>query len=354
MAIPVRQFQEPAPRAIRVKTLRLHGPRDLRIADEISPLPGEGHSLVRVTAVGICGSDLHRYVTGMNNGEPLERPLVLGHEFAGVAESGPFLGLRVAVDPAVACGNCEWCLRGDVNLCPAARFAGTNGEDGALREYIGVPNRCLHPLPDGISEAGGAVLETLGVALHALDLGRVGPGSTVAVLGCGPVGLLVLQAAKARGTLRVYGTEILAHRKEAADHLGVDRVFTTDRGREAEGIVSATGGRGVDVVVEASGDPAGLDLALQAVRRGGRIVQVGIPPGDRSSFKASLSRSKGVTILVSRRMRERYTEAIRLVSEGKVDVEALVTHRFPLNRTGEAFDLASRRVGLKVVVEPNV
>jgi L-iditol 2-dehydrogenase len=315
-------------------------------------LPAKGESLVRVTAVGICGSDLHRYDSGRNNGETLAKPLVLGHEFAGVAETGPFKGRLVAVDPAITCGRCEWCLRGDVNLCPTARFAGTGSTDGALREYFNCPDKCLHPLPGGISPGGGAVLETLGVALHALDLGRVCPGESVAVLGCGPVGLLVIQAAKARGAKAIFATEILSHRLEAAMRLGASLALPAEDGQEANAISEATDGRGVDVVVEASGDPAAVDIALHAVRRGGRIVQVGIPPSDMTSFKASLSRTKGVTLLVARRSREKYAEAVQMVAEGKVDVESIVSHRFPLDKAAEAFDLAVRRGGLKIVVEP--
>lgn len=353
MAISVDSFQKKnATRTVPVRTVRLYGSRDLRLAEETILLPGKGESLVRVTAVGICGSDLRRYDSGRNDGETLAKPLVLGHEFAGVAETGPLKGRLVAVDPSITCVKCEWCLRGDVNLCPTARFAGTGSTDGALREYFNCPDQCLHPLPGGISPGGGAVLETLGVALHALDLGRVSPEETVAVLGCGPVGLLVIQAAKARGVKEVFATEILPHRFEAAKRVGANLVFPADGGLEADEVVEATGGRGVDVVVEASGDPAAVDIALRAVRRGGRIVQVGIPPGDRTSFKASLSRTKGVTLLVARRAREKYDEAIQLALEGKVDVESIVSHRFPLAQAAEAFDLAVRRGGLKIVVEP--
>jgi L-iditol 2-dehydrogenase len=150
----------------------------------------------------------------------------------------------------------------------------------------------------------------------------------------------------------VFATEVLAHRLEAAKRWGADLVLPAEAGREANAIVEATAGRGVDVVVEASGDPVAVDTALQAVRRGGRVVQVGIPSGGRTSFKASLSRTKGVTLLVARRAREKYSEAIRLVTEGKVDVEAIVSHRFPLEKSAEAFELALRRGGLKVVIEP--
>ena len=339
-------------RTVPVRTVRLHGPRDFRFTEEALPPVERYQTLVRVTAVGICGSDLRRYETGTSPSSPSSNPLVLGHEFAGIAQNGPFQGHLVAVDPAVTCGVCEWCLRGDVNLCPEVRFAGTNSDDGALREYFICPDRCLHPLPDGISAGGGAVLETLGVALHALDLGRVGLGTTVAVLGCGPVGLLVVQAAKARGARTVFGIEKLPHRLAAAKRYGVDLAILAKEGLEADAVAEATAGRGVDVVVEASGDPLAVDTAIKVVRRGGRVVQVGIPSSGRTSFNATLSRSKGLTLLVARRMREKYAEAIQLVKDGNVDVESIVSHRFPLTKTAEAFELAVRRGGLKVVVEP--
>jgi L-iditol 2-dehydrogenase len=335
-----------------MKVVRLYGPTDLRVSEETRPKPGKGESLVRITAVGICGSDLHRYLSGKNNSDPLPHPLVLGHEFAGVAITGPHQGKLVAVDPAISCEVCEWCKRGDVNLCPSLRFAGTGGDDGALREFIVYPDRCLHPLPKGISAAGGAVLETLGVALHSLDLGRVGKGTSVAILGAGPVGLLVLQGAITRGAKPVFITDSHQHRRSAARRFKASKVYPAQGPQEIAAILKATGNRGVDVVIEASGDSNAMDTALHILRRGGRIVQVGIHSDDRTHFKASLARQKGATILVQRRMRALYPEAIRLVKSKKIDVESIVSHKFPISKAKEAFALAVKRDGLKVVVEP--
>jgi L-iditol 2-dehydrogenase len=335
-----------------MKVARLYGPSDLRLSEEERPIPGKGESLVRVTAVGICGSDLHRYVSGKNNSTPLRKPLVLGHEFAGIAVTGPHKDKLVAVDPAVPCRACEWCKRGDINLCPSLRFAGTNEDDGALREYIAYPDHCLYPLPTGISAAGGAVLETLGVALHANELGAIRPGITLAILGAGPVGLLALQVARTKGAKPVYITETHLHRRLLAQKLKADQVFSAQGAQEAQAILKATDGRGVDTVIEASGDSGAMDFALQVVRRGGRVVQTGINAEDRTSFQASLARLKGATILVQRRMRDEYPEAIRLVKDKKVDVECIVSHRFPLTEAKQAFAMAVKREGLKVVVEP--
>ena len=336
------------------KVLRLHGVRDLRLHDEPLPAPGPGDLLVRVTAVGLCGSDLHWLSQAGIGSERLRRPLVLGHEFAGVIDSGDRhsrRGQRVAVDPSIPCGACELCRAGHPNLCTALRFAGQGTEDGALREYLAWPSRCLYPIPDSLSDADGAMLEPLGVAIHAVDLGHLQAGMTVAVLGCGPVGLLVLQLARAMGAARLIATDTWPHRLEAARLLAAE-AFQADGGREAGEIAAATGGRGVDVAFETAGENEAVEVAVASLRPGGCLVLVGIPADDRTAFSASVARRKGLTIKLSRRMKHTYPRAIHLVETGAVDVRSLVTHRFPLTRFDQAFDVACRREGLKVIVEP--
>ena len=180
-----------------MKVARLHAVGDLRLADEAVPEPGPGMSLVRVSAVGICGSDLHWWGEAGIGDATLSHPLVLGHEAAGVIEDGPRRGERVAIDPAIWCGTCRSCRAGYRNLCTRIRFAGHGSQDGAMREFMTWPSHLLHPLPDSLSDADGAVLEPLGVAIHALDLGHVRLGATVAVAGCGPIGLLLIQVLRA-------------------------------------------------------------------------------------------------------------------------------------------------------------
>ena len=156
-----------------MRAARLHAVGDLRLTDEPIPVPGPGESLVRVTAVGICGSDLHWWGEGGIGDATLSRPLVLGHEAAGVIADGPRQGERVAIDPAIVDGTCRLCREGYRNLCLHIRFAGHGGQDGAMREYLAWPSELLHPLPDELSDAGGAILEPLGVAIHAADLGHL-------------------------------------------------------------------------------------------------------------------------------------------------------------------------------------
>jgi len=202
-----------------VKALRLHGAGDLRLADEPAPVPGPGEALVRVTAVGICGSDLHWYDESTIGEAVLTRPLVLGHEAAGVIVDGPRAGERVALDPQVPCGACETCAAGRGHLCPQVRFLGHSTTDGALRELMAWPAANLVPLPDTIGDVAGALLEPLGVGIHALRLAGVQPGDTVGIFGCGPIGLLLIQLARVAGATTIVATDRLPHRVEAAQHL---------------------------------------------------------------------------------------------------------------------------------------
>jgi L-iditol 2-dehydrogenase len=319
-----------------VKALRLHGTRELRLHDEPEPEPAAGEVLVRVSAVGLCGSDRHWFLEGGIGDAVLDRPLVLGHEFVGTVESGARAGERVALDPAVPCGRCRMCLAGDPHLCLELRFAGHGSTDGALRTRLAWPERLAHALPDRLSDAEGSLLEPLGVALHALDLGKPRPGSTAGVYGCGPLGLLLVQALRAAGVQSIVGSDPLPHRAAAAESLGA-----TLEDRE------------VDVAFECAGDDAALADAIGAVRPGGRVVLVGIPEGDRTSFTASTARRKGLTLLICRRMKPAdLPRAIHLAQAGEVELGPLVSGRYALPEWREAFDDLVERRGLKVVVEP--
>lgn len=334
-----------------MQVARIHGAGDLRLHEEPTPVPGPGEALVRVTAVGVCGSDVHWWREGVIGRDRIITPLVLGHECAGVVESGARRGERVAIDPACPCGRCEFCEAGSPNLCSALRFAGHAPVDGAMRRFIAWPESSLVPLPDTMSDIEGALLEPLGVGLYAVDLGGVGPGSSVGVFGCGPIGLSVIQVARAAGATRIYAADLsdVPHRLEAARRFGAT-TFEAD-GREAEAVLAATGGRGVDVAFEAAGEPAAVESAVSAAKRGGRAILIGIASEDRITFTASTARWKDLTIRVVNRMKHTYPRAIDLVQSKRVDVCSLVTHRFPLSEVERAFSVALKREGLKVVVD---
>ncbi|WP_024288286.1 zinc-binding dehydrogenase [Cellulomonas sp. KRMCY2] len=335
-----------------MKVARLHGLGDVRVAEEAPPTPAEGESLVRVTAVGLCGSDLHWFSEGSIGDAGLSQPLVLGHEFAGVVEGGPLDGRRVAVDPAHPCGRCEQCFEGNHNLCPTVRFAGHGSNDGGLRELIAWPTALLHPVPDSLSDADAAMLEPLGVALHALDLGRPPIGGVVVIVGCGPIGLCMIQLARIAGATRVVALEPLAHRRAAAAAMGADVVLDPGTPDIAAAIADATGGRGADVTFEIAGNDAAVGLAVAAARPGSRVVLAGIPADDTTTFPAGLARRKGLTLMLSRRMKEMYARTTQLVDRGLVDVTSVVTHTYPLDDAATAFRVADDRTGLKVVVTP--
>jgi L-iditol 2-dehydrogenase len=305
-------------------------------------------SLVRVTAVGICGSDLHWWDEGAIGDAKLTHPLVLGHEGAGVIAEGPRAGQRVAIDPAIPCETCRACRAcrdGYRNLCYRLKFSGHGDTDGMMREFMAWPTTALHPLPDRVSDADGAMLEPLGVAIHSVDLGHLPFGGTASVIGCGPIGLLLIEVLKVAGASSVLAVEPLAHRREAAERLGADEVADPAAFDEA---LRA----GVDVAFEAAGNNEGVELAMASVRPGGRVVLVGIPGDDVIRFGASLARRKGLTIAMVRRMNEVYPRAISLAERGVVDLGSVVTSRTGLGEIPAAFGAAARRTGLKAIIEP--
>jgi len=343
-----------------VRAARLYAARDIRIGDlDRDGALQPGHSRVRVTAVGLCGSDLHWFTEGAIGDAVLAQPLVLGHELAGVVVEGPLAGSTVGIDPAIPCGHCAVCARAQEHLCPTGRFAGHSTTDGGLREEMIWPSELLHPLPAGYDAARATLLEPLGVAVHAVDLAHLRPGSTVAVVGCGPIGLLLIQLA-ARVAATVIAVEPLAHRREAALRSGAHLAVHPDELAAGSGTGTGTGNSSAAAaclddcaaVFEVSGADAGLATAGHLARPGGRVLLVGIPDADSTSFSASLFRRKGLTMAAVRRMTaDAYARGIALALAGSVDVTWLTSHRFALADAAEAFTVASQRSGLKVVVD---
>jgi L-iditol 2-dehydrogenase len=326
-----------------MRAVKIHGARDVRLHEGVpEPAPGEGEVLVRVRAVGVCGSDLHYYLEGGIGPARVEALLTPGHELSGEVAGGtgePYGladGTLVAIDPAQNCGRCEQCLAAYPNLCPYVRFLGSPGVDGGLCELLAVPARSLFPVPEGFDAALTALLEPLGVAVHALDITKLRPGSGVAVLGGGPIGLMLAQVAKAAGAAHVRLVEPNPWRREAARLLGADWVHADYR--EA---VEATNGRGEDYVLEATNSADGPEHAAQVARIGGKVTLVGIPDGDRFTMTAANARRKGLTIRFSRRMGHVYPRAIALVAEGRVNIAPIASHAYPLGRSAEAFEAGS-------------
>ena len=314
-------------------------------------MPGPDEQLVRVGAVGICGSDLHWFTEGGIGDAHLAAPLVLGHEVAGTIEGGPRHGERVAIDPAIPCENCATCRSGERNLCPTVGFAGHGETDGGLRDYLTWPSRLLPQLPDELSLVDGAMLEPLGVALHATDLAHLRPDATVAVVGCGPIGLLAVQLARVAGARRVVAVEPLAHRRDAAVRLGADVALRPEDATDHT-LRDVTAGRGADVAVEVAGTDDAVDISLRACRPGARVMLTGIPDDGTTTFVAGTARRKGLTLVLVRRMNDAYPRAIDLVARGAVDVRSIVSDQVSLADAAAGFASAAARDGLKVVVRP--
>ena len=332
----------------------IHGRRDVRIGE--LALPDRANEIpIDVSAVGICGSDLHYYLEGGIGAAQIREPFVPGHEFAGrMAQDYEPMGLRrgelVAVDPARPCGRCEWCRRGHVNLCPNVEFAGAPPHGGAMTERITVEPHQIYKLPTGMTASVAVMLETLGVSLHAIDLAKPKLLESVAVIGCGPVGLCAVQLLREAGVGQILAIDPLDYRAEAARAMGAAQA-----GSDHRAIADWTGGRGVDLVIEATNAPQGFQHAADAARIGGRVVLVGIPEGNLYTLTADVARRKGLSIKFSRRMGDVYPRTIRLVAEGRIDVDAIVSHRFPIGEAPAAFAMQAAYAdrALKTLIYPN-
>lgn len=335
------------------KSLFLHNIGDIRLQEENFPTPNPGEAMLQVASVGICGSDIHWFMEGGIGDAQLPKPLILGHEFSGYVMSGALKGERVAVDPAIPCMHCRLCQHGHPNLCESVKFAGHGEYHGALRETMVWPVDQIYPIPDSISMDAAAMLEPLGVALFAVELAKIEVGMRVGVFGCGPIGLLIIQLLRLAGAAQIIATEKLPHRIDAAHEFGATNVVQTHEDLEVENLISLTKGGGFDVCIEVAGENNAVETAIESCRPGGRVVLVGIPAEDKTSFRASSARRKGLTIKLCRRMKHTYPRSIQLVASGKIDVESLVTHRFSMDESHLAFETAVRREGLKVIIQPS-
>lgn len=324
------------------------------------PRPRPTDVLLEVRAAGICGSDLETFRRQV---DPARfTPRIPGHEFCGVvAEAGAEVrgfaaGDRVVSETAAeVCGVCALCRSGDYNLCPQRRGFGF-GVDGAFTRYVRVPERCLHRIPDGVPFEQAAMTEPLCVAYNALAVkSRIRPGDTVAVIGCGPIGQMAAQVAKAHGaTVVMSGLAQDVERLSAATHAGVDRVVNAETEDLAQIVRDLTGGTGADLVADAvGGSAATLKVGLDAVRRNGQITKIGwfhAPLG--YSLDALLSKQITLQGCFSHTW-STWERCLLLMAQGKVNLAPLATHRLPLTQWREGYRLQEERVAVKTVLFPD-
>ncbi len=354
-----------------MRAARWHGPRDVRVEMIPDPTPGPRDVLVRVDWCGICGTDVDEYLSGphwipTDHPNPLtgaRAPLTLGHEFAGevVAIGGEVhefcVGDRVAPDTLIYCGRCYWCRRHQVHLCAQLAALGLMA-DGGLADYCVAPAAMCVRLPDALPSDHAALAETLAVGVHALRRGRLAPGETVAVVGAGAVGLCALQAAHHGGARRVVVVEPDAGRRRLAASLGAVAAIDPGEDEWLDAVRAAVGGPGPDLVVECGGRVASATSAIAVTRRGGRVVLVGFPdhPG-LFDFADVATAEKDVIGSLSHVYDEDFAAAVDLLADGRVRVDALITHRLRLDvddvvAQGFGRLAAGDRSAIKILVTP--
>lgn len=336
----------------------LHQARDLRLEEVPTPEYGPDDVLVKIKSVGICGSDVHYWRTGHIGAFVVKAPMILGHEVAGVvAEVGANVtslkpGDRVALEPGVPCRRCEACKTGRYNLCPDVRFFATPPVDGALSDYAVSPADFAYKIPDTLSLDAAALIEPLSVGLHACRRGGLTAGQSVFIAGAGPIGLTSLAAAKAAGATDVFISDVRPHRLEIAKKMGATHTFGARE--DAEAIVKeATAGRGVDLAIECAGAEAALISCLKTAKSGGTIVVVGLGEDPNYTLPMVELAVKELDIKGIFRYVYTYPAAINLLASGAVDVEAMITHHFPLDDMLSAFEYAEKGTdgAVKVMVE---
>ena len=338
----------------------LIAPQNIQHTTAARPKPGPGEALVELSAVGVCGSDVHWYQDGHIGATYLSEPLTLGHEPAGrVLEVGEgvdsrLVGGRVAIEPAIHCGKCKFCLEGHYNICPEVRFMGTPPTQGAFREMLTHPAHLLAPLPDSISDEVGALLEPLAIGVHAVDLLRMKIGSTVVIQGAGPVGLSVLLAARLYAPAKLIVVEPLPYRQELARKMGADLVISPEDPNALGAIRRATGGYGAQYVFEAAGKPASFEAMVNFAEPGAKVAVIGIDPTDAFGFNSSLGRRKGLTIFMVRRSRHTLDRAIEITVGKYWRPEPMISHCLGLDSLAPAMDLVAHHEdgAMKVLIDP--
>lgn len=332
----------------------------LTVEEVPAPVAGAGEVLVQVAACGICGSDVHGYDGSSGRRIP---PIVMGHEAAGVVAglgrgvNGLSVGERITFDSTVFCGECEFCRRGEINLCDNRQVIGVScGEyrrAGAFAEYVTVPARIVHRLPETMSFAEAAMLEAVSVALHAVKVSEVQGGETALVIGAGMIGVLVVQAAKAAGCSRVFVADVDGTRLDRAKGLGADEALLASGDALIAEVARLTAGRGVDLVIECVGRNETVMASVDCVRKGGTVTLVGnISPQVTIPLQKVVSRQ--VRLQGSCASAGEFPQAMAAMAAGKIQVSGLISAVAPLRDGPEWFGrLHQGEAGLmKVVLDP--
>lgn len=314
-----------------------------RLMYEERPRPKalEGEVLVAPEFCGVCGSDVHYFYEGRIADFVVEKPLVLGHEFAGrVVEVGKGVsalgeGQKVAVEPGVPCRRCPLCRKGRYNLCPYVRFAGTPPSDGAFAELVAYPADFCYPLPEGVTTEDGALAEPLTCGIHTVERARIQVGEKVAILGDGPIGLATLLAAQAAGGRVVLLTGAVPQRMQLAAQMGAENVLHATK----DDVLGFSRNVEIDVAIDCAGAVSTPQTCIDIARIGGRVAIIGFASVSSLPMNIPRAVAKELDIITVMRYANNFPAAIELLRQKLPLARKMITHRFPFQRIEEAFDI---------------
>nr|QBH74066.1 alcohol dehydrogenase [Encarsia formosa] len=341
-------------------TAVLHGIHDLRLEQTEIEEPGDGEVLIKMGCVGICGSDIHYLVHGKIGDFVVTKPMIIGHEASGtICKIGKKVknlkvGDRVAIEPGTPCRLCDFCKKGNYNLCEDMVFCATPPYDGNLRRYYKHAADFCFKLPDHMSLEEGALLEPLSVGVHACKRGNIGIGSNVLILGAGPIGLVTLLAAKAMGAQTVIVTDLRQDRLDHAKKLGADKTLCLDpKSTEKENVekIHKLADTKPDVTIDACGFESSVRLAIYATKTGGTAVIVGMGMPDEIKVPLMNALCREIDIRGVFRYVNDYSDALELVSKKGINVKSIITHRYKLEETLQAFETSrTNKDAIKVMI----
>ncbi len=346
-----------------MKAMKLTGIRKMELMDIPEPLISNDHDVkIRMEVVGVCGSDIHYYVQGKIGSQVVQYPFAVGHEGAGtVLSTGPAVtrvrpGDRIAIEPAMPCWQCDQCLSGRHHTCRKLRFLGCPGQaEGCLSEYIVMPETSCFRISPVLSLDEAAISEPLAIGIYAVRQSVPMPGSRIAILGSGPIGMSVMLAAKAAGCERIYMTDKIDERLRLVKNTGADWTGNPDK-EDVTQLVLQQDPLALDAVFECCGKQEAADQAFELLKPGGKLILVGIPDFDRWSMPVDTGRRKEIAIQNIRRQVDCVESALESMATGRIRAGMMATHRFGFRDTREAFELvAEYRDGvMKAMIDFNV
>ncbi len=343
-----------------IRAALMMGPKKIEMGEVPMPEPKDDEVLVNIKHVGICGADLEFFEDGAIGAWKLEFPAVIGHEPAGVVAGfgknvkGLKEGDAVSIEPGIACGSCEYCTTGQYNLCAEMSFMSIPGQaKGAFQEYVAWPANRVFKLPEGVGTLEGALVEPLSVGFNAVKNSGAEIGDEAAIVGSGCIGLCTLLALRARGVTDVYMSDLEKVRMDKARELGATAVFDASKENVTEKVMEMTDGQGVNMAYECTGVPKAVDQGVALLKKGGTLTLIGLfGQADIPVDLNALIFVEG-TFKSNFRYRYQYPIALKALGAGIVPLEKIVSHRFPLEKLGEALKLntENKKEVTKIVIE---